>query len=203
MMNYRPTILFALLTILIFSCKKSNLEVHRNLDDNGKVVEEYTRDINTHVKQGLYSRFYENSEALAEQATFVNDTLDGLHVYYFETGDTQTVAKMSMGIFEGPFREYYPNGQVMQSYNHINGKIKGTFYEFYESGAKKGVLEFDDNNEHGPFVEYYENGNKSFEGTYYKGKEAGELLEYNEAGELVRKANCENGICSTTWKKED
>ena len=59
------------------------------------------------------------------------------------------------------------------------------------------------NEENGPFKEYYKNGKVKTEGTYQRGPyEHGELLMYNEAGELVKKMQCADGECHTTWEKK-
>jgi antitoxin component YwqK of YwqJK toxin-antitoxin module len=66
-----------------------------------------------------------------------------------------------------------------------------------------------DNEENGPFEEFYENGNKKAVGSY-KGfdtdmnrpREHGELLMYDESGTLIKKMNCDMGICRTKWTLE-
>lgn len=63
---------------------------------------------------------------------------------------------------------------------------------------------FADNEENGPFTEYHKNGSLKAEGNYLNGdNEHGLLKLYNEEGELVRKMQCDSGICQTTWVSPD
>lgn len=207
-MNYK--LLFAIvLSTMLLSCQ-SDTELHKVMDENGKLVEEYTRSTKDYSKQGIHKRFYPDGGPIMEITTYVDDVVDGEFIRFYENGDTLTVAKMKKGIYHGYFREYYPENKLMQSYQHKDGKISGRFLTYFESGVLKEEVYFKDNFEDGPFVEYHETGKKSFEGIYYKGKERGELLKYDEAGELIRKMDCEiieqsgivSNICTTTWQKK-
>lgn len=208
-MYYKIFFLVVFLSTFMLSCT-SDIELHKVMDEEGNLIEEYNRNKEDFKKQGMYKRFYPKGGPVMEIANFVNDTMEGEFIRFYETGDTITVATMKNGLYHGPFREYYQGNKIMQSYQYVDNAMKGTFKEYYESGALKGELNFLDNKENGPFVEYHENGKKSFEGTYSKGKETGELLKYDENGELIRKMNCkleikagrEVKICETVWKKE-
>lgn len=208
-MYYKIFFLVVISSMMMLSCTSDN-ELHKVMDEGGHLIEEYTRNKEDFSKQGLYKKFYPNGGPVMEMAYFVNDTMNGEFVRFYETGDTATVAMMKEGLYDGPFREYYKGNKIMQSYQYVDNKIKGSFKEYYESGALKGELNFLDNKEDGPFVEYHENGKKSFEGTYNNGNETGELLKYDENGELIRKMDCklemkagqQVKICETTWKKE-
>ncbi len=194
---------FGLLIFMIFllSCKK-DVEQHQVFDEGGVLVEEYTRNIKTFAKEGLYTRFYNDGKTPAEQVTFAKDTMNGWWIFYYENGDTSRISKVVNGVLEGVHKEFHPNGEVSQVYNHVNGEIVGLFKEYFESGALKGEIQFEDNNENGPFVEYHENGKKAWQGTYLNGKEDGGIQKFDENGVLIRKLNCVVGRCETTWKKE-
>lgn len=194
-------LLVATLSIGMLSCS-GDTELHKVMDENGNLVEEYTRNIEDFKKQGVSKKYYAGGKAIMEIAHFVNDTLNGEFIRFAENGDTLTVAMMKKGKYDGYFREYHPGNKLMQSYQHVDGRISGAFKEYYASGALKGDLSFKNNLEEGPFMEFHENGQKAFEGNYIEGKEHGELLKYDESGELIRKMACEMGRCSTTWKKE-
>jgi antitoxin component YwqK of YwqJK toxin-antitoxin module len=195
--------------MMMLSCT-SDTELHQVMDEEGHLIEEYNRNVEDLKKEGVYKKFYPKGGPVMEMKHFVNDTMNGVFIRFYEKGDTTTVSMMKNGSYHGYFREYYPGNKIMQSYQYVDNAIKGSFKEYYESGALKGELNFLDNKEDGPFVEYHKNGKKSFEGTYTKGKEIGELLKYDESGELIRKMNCtiemkadqEVKICETTWKKE-
>jgi len=74
---------------------------------------------------------------------------------------------------------------------------------YYDSGELMEIVNFVENEENGPFVEYYKNGNKKATGNYLDGdNEHGELELFDEQGELIKKMNCNKGICRTSWTKE-
>lgn len=208
-MYYKIFFSIILASMMMLSCT-SDAELHKVMDEEGHLIEEYTRNAKDFKKEGLYKKFYPNGGSVMEMKHFVNDTMNGEFIRFYDTGDTVTVAIMKDNLYHGPFREYFPGNKIMQSYQYVDNAMKGSFKEYYESGALKGELNFLDNKEDGPFVEYHENGKKSFEGAYSKGKEIGELLKYDESGELIRKMNCklemkagqEVKICETVWKKE-
>ncbi len=200
-MKHLTSYMSVILIFVIASCGKDT-ELHQVFDDNGNLIEEYTRNTKDLTKEGIYTRFYQDGKTPAERTTFVRDTMDGWQVLFNEKGDTSRISKVEMGVLNGIHKEYHPNGQVSQLYYHVNGEIKGLFKEFHESGALKGEILFSENTENGPFVEFHENGKKAWEGIYKNGKENGEIRKFDENGELIRKLNCVMGRCETTWKKE-
>ena len=50
-------------------------------------------------------------------------------------------------------------------------------------------------------MEYFRNGNLKAEGSYLDGdNEHGLLKLYDETGRLIRKMECEQGVCRTFWR---
>ncbi len=162
----------------------------------------YYRRIDNFAKEGLYTR--KSPQGLRiEEANYINDTLHGMRILYYEKGDTQSVEYHKMGIFDGPFRLYYPSGQLAQEGLYINSEMTGSWKTYYESGQLREIVQFENNEENGPFVEYYENGNKEAEGAYRNGDaEHGELKLYDETGKLTRIMDCDKGVCKTRWSAE-
>lgn len=194
--------LLALCTLIIMSCnKKSPVETIENKNEAG-YVERYTRRVSDYAKEGLYVKLDPKGTKI-EEAQYKNDTLHGWRILYGETGDTQTLEHYHMGAFDGEFKVFYDNGKLkLQGYyedNEMSGKWKG----YYDNGKLKEEVQFQNNAENGPFVEYYDNGKLKAEGSYLNGdSEQGELKEYNNSGELIKRKQCNNGICKTMWEKE-
>jgi len=196
----QPWIAAALLLLLAAGCK-SKVEQVENIDSYG-YTERYQRSKEDFAKQGLYQKFDEQGQ-LIEEAMYLDDTLNGLRVLYYETGDTQIVETYQGGIFEGPYRLYYESGQLNLSGGYVANEMTGDWSRYYENGQLMERVRFESNAENGPFIEYYENGNLKAEGAYLNGdNEHGLLKLYDEQGELKRKMNCEHGICRTIWKRE-
>ena len=129
-MNYK--LLFAVvLTMGMLSCS-SDTELHKVMDENGNLTEEYTRNVENYSKQGEYKKYYEGGKAVMEIAEFVNDTMDGEFVRFAENGDTLSVAMMKGGKFHGYFKQYYESGnKLMQFYQNTNNAMAGPFKEYY------------------------------------------------------------------------
>ena len=160
------------------------------------------RRITDGARQGSYQRVNPQG-VIVEEAFFSNDTLHRQRVLYYPNGDTLTVEHYQNGSFEGPFRQYYENGTLQLQGQFAESKAAGEWRQYYDSGELMEIVTFQDNLENGPFVEYYRNGNLKAEGAYLNGdNEQGPLNLYDENGTLIRKMNCEEGICRTIWSSE-
>ena len=200
-MNLQRFSLFILSLSFFAACSSSALEEVEQTTAYG-YIEKFSRNKDDFAKQGRYERLTEKGQ-LVEEAFFTNDTLNGIRILYSEKGDTQVVESYKMGVFDGPFRSFNEDGSLSQVGNYVNNEMKGSWEKYYANGQLMEVVQFENNNENGPFIEYYENGNLKAEGAYLGGdNEHGELKLYDESGQLIRKMNCENGICRTFWKAE-
>ncbi len=195
---------FALALIFFLGCDtgKNATEIHEVRNENGVLVESYERRKSDFAKQGSYTKFYPDGKTIMEQTTYENDTINGEFIRFYENGNKMNIATIVNGTYHGPFKEFYESGQLMQEFSYENGVMTGLVKGYFENGKLKEEVQFANNQENGSFVEYHPTGRKAFEGTYLNGKENGELLKYDETGELIRKLDCVNGLCATTWKKE-
>lgn len=181
----------------------SNLETVETRDEQGR-LERYQRNKKDYAKEGLYQKFHPNG-TLLQEAHYVHDTLHGERKYFYENGVLETVEHLRNGIYDGKFQHYYPNGVLQIEQQYVNGALQGLSVRYYKNGVIEEKVTLRDNEEDGPFTEYYENGNLKAEGAYRPSDgdpvEHGELKEYDESGQLVRIADCNNGLCLTRWKK--
>lgn len=191
-----------ILSCLLASCGDgSKLERVEVTDDYG-YTEKYTRLPDTYAKDGPYTKLGPNG-LVFETANFVNDTLDGPRVIYYESGDTNIIEQYQMGKFQGLYRTYYEEGGLLQEGQYEDNVMVGDWVKYYSSGQLMERVAIKDNLENGPFVEYYGNGNKKAEGAYLEGDdEHGELKLYNENGELIEILMCDRGRCEATWKAD-
>lgn len=193
--------LLLLLAALTLAACKSKLEQIEHVDSYG-YTERYTRSKEDFAKQGVY-QMYDKEGRLMEEANYENDTLNGLRILYYETGDTQSVEQHRMGIFDGPYRTYYETGQLQMTGRYEANEMQGEWLRYYPNGQLMERVSFRENLENGPFTEYHENGKIKAEGTYRDGdNEQGLLKLYNEQGEHIRSMNCEQGVCRTTWERD-
>lgn len=195
--------LLLLLTVILMIACKGKLEVVENKDENGNLIELYNRSTEDFSKQGAYIKYAPAGNAI-EEAHYINDTLHGKRVLYFDNGKPQIVENYVMGEFVGLYQAYYSNGQLELSGKYANGAMEGIWERYYESGEIMERVPFKKNQENGPFKEYYRNGKLKAEGAYLEGdKEHGELKLYSKDGRLEREMMCDRGVCKTTWKRDD
>lgn len=172
------------------------------MKDADGYVSKYTRRKENFAREGTLV-VLDPQGVKIEEATYRNDTLDGLRLIFYQTGDTQIVETYRNGKFEGPFNAYYPSGQLELEGQYENDAMTGRWKRYYDSGELMEIVTFSDNEENGPFFEYYRNGNLKAEGHYLNGdNEHGSLKLYNEEGEHIKTMNCDHGVCRTIWEKE-
>lgn len=200
MKNIKPSFFFGII-LLLAAC--SPLETVENYDEENILVERYTIDKETLMKEGNYERFYPNG-SLEEKAVYHKDTLQGERQIFHPNGQLAILEHYRDGEFVGAFASYYEDGQVEVTGQYLENAMNGTWKSYYPSGKLKAVTTFENNEENGPFEEYYENGNPQAKGTYRNGENEEGLLElYAENGTLEKKMECQKGICRTTWTAKE
>lgn len=182
----------------------SNVETVESKDDLGRVIR-YERSKKNFAKQGLYQKYFLDGK-LAEEAHFIADSMEGAHKYFYPSGGLESVEHYRKGAYHGKYQKYYESGTLQLDQTFENGVLQGQSLGYYPNGTVKEKVTLVNNEENGPFSEYYENGVLKTEGLYAPGDdvplEEGELKEYDENGNLVRIADCKQGVCITKWKKE-
>jgi antitoxin component YwqK of YwqJK toxin-antitoxin module len=194
---------FALLVSLIFLGSCSNLEVAENRNEAGQLVERFTRDPKTKLKEGLHENFFTSNGGKSEESNYRAGVLHGEQVFYYESGQIMERRNYDKtGNFTGAFKAFHESGAVRSEGQYENGAMTGKWKFFYKSGNIKEIVFYRDNVENGPFIEYYENGKISAEGTYMNELEHGLLKIYDDKGNLTMQKQCENGVCRTVWKSD-
>ena len=188
------------MTLAACSSKTKTIEVE---NEAGVIIERYVQNVATTQKEGK-SEAFDDSGQLLETAFYQNGQLHGERILYHENGAIQAIEPYENGIFKGDFQAFYENKQLELTGKYINGKMDGEWKRYYDSGELMEIVTFVENEENGPFVEYYKNGKTKAAGNYLAGdNEHGELKLFDENGELIKKMNCNKGLCQTSWTKEE
>lgn len=194
--NYASS--FAVVALIASFSACSSIEKAKDKEPNGFTIE-YNRDSKTKLKEGAYTRFYESGKKYQE-GNFHKDSLDGEIRYFYESGVLQTVEHYKTGSYEGVYKAFFEDGKLEQEGQYLNNEMSGEWKTYYKDGTLKENVSFAHNMENGPFKEFYPDGKIKAEGAYFDGEnENGELKEYHVSGELMRIAQCEKGVCRTTW----
>ena len=193
-----PIGLLLVLTLALQACNGPEPVERRN--DDGVVVERYTRNPTDSSRHGSYEAFTDDGQ-LVERANYTHDRLTGERRLYYPNGQVQYVETYVDGEFQGPYRSYYPDGTLQLEGQYIDNVATGLWTGYYPSGEKKEEVTFANNAENGPFKEWYSNGAIKAEGNYLDGDhEQGELLLYDLQGDVQKRMYCEAGICRTVWQ---
>ena len=194
---------FALILFLIPLSSCHNLEVVENKNEVGILVERFTRDPKTKLKEGLHETFFTSNGGKSEESKYKRGVLYGEQMFYYENGQVMENRNFdNNGSFTGAFKSFHDNGHLKSEGQYENGAMIGKWKFFYKSGNIKEIIFYRDNVENGPFIEYYENGKISAEGTYANELEHGLLKIYDDKGNLTVQKQCENGVCRTVWKSD-
>jgi len=196
------TILLLLTTLAFASCK-NNLETVTEKNEFGQEVS-YQKNIETGERDGTYT-VKDASGIILETATYKGDTLHGERRLFTNTGELETLENYQDGTFHGVYQSFYKNNQVKFEASYEAGILAGETKVYYEDGQLKERVFFKNNEENGPFTEYHPNGKLKAKGAYFGGvnSEHGPLELFDENGDLIKKMNCEKGVCRTSWTKED
>lgn len=195
-------ILLALSMLILTACNKPELSEISITDDNGKVLEKYFMDLNTKMKQGAYTTFYPDG-TVSSVANYLNDTLEGQKLWYFENGKIEIEENFKKGNYHGVFKAYFEDGTILQEGAYEDNMPFGEWLSYYANGKLKERVTFANGYENGPFEEYSESGVISSRGVYNDGpKEEGLLELFDSSGDLVKKMQCKKGVCQTSWTRE-
>lgn len=158
---------------------------------------------NTGQRHGHYQKLNEEGQLL-EEADYMIGALNGKRILYYPSQDTQIVETHENGIFQGPYRSFYPGNKLRLKGDYIDNQMQGIWKMYYDTGELKEEVTFENNMENGPFVEYHKNGQISVTGNYKNGdNEDGTLKFFTEEGVHYKTMECNEGLCRTTWKLDE
>ena len=129
------------------------------LGSNGKLISEGRMDGKTFI--GTWKYFQKNSDNLLILEHYDNS-----------------------GKLIGERFVYYPNGEIAEKQNYMEGKLNGSAFWFSEKNVILKEFMYDDDELHGKSKFHNPKGELIIEGSYKKGKKDG-IWKYYENGKLV------------------
>jgi len=106
---------------------------------------------------------------------------------YFRNGNKAIEVTYLNGKLHGPFRHYYPNGNLEESDFFDTDYQTGESIVFYPDGQIKTKCNYRNNQLHGIFLKYYPNGQLEYQMNYKNGCKTGTAIHYKENGGLLKK----------------
>jgi antitoxin component YwqK of YwqJK toxin-antitoxin module len=145
-MNINKGIYFfciAISILAIASCRQ------REYKEDSRLVFERDNDINTRVvgvsvsgkRQGLWIN-YDCRGRIVSFDTYVNDSLTGESIGYFENGEVLSMGRLKNGEPEGEWTLYYGKDRVAEKGSYTNGHKIGIWEYYIEEGKLDKRIEY-------------------------------------------------------------
>lgn len=161
-------------------------------------------------KQGKWTKYFDNGKTVRYTGQFKDDKPYGKFVYYYESGEVQTVLEyqedgsalaktyfthgslMAKGTFidqkkDGVWWYFSADKLLISKENYKMGKLDGKSYKFFptEMGAQPVILEevnYVDGLAQGEWKRFYKDGKIQVKGKYLNGLQNGECIWYTTSG---------------------
>lgn len=141
-----------------------------------------------------------------------NGVLEGITVEYSPEGSivsaTEYLGGMKIGeglvlddgSRNGPWKEYYPGGDVKAEGNYSADNRTGKWNFYYSNGRLEQTGVYNNNGKpEGTWKWYYDSGQLLREENYFKGRKDGLSEEFNEEGNLTERGEYINGLEDGPW----
>jgi antitoxin component YwqK of YwqJK toxin-antitoxin module len=152
--TYWP-LLFSL-SLLLASCTQVKTDYY----PNGKIRSEITMDGKRYYGPAYF--YYEDGTLLME-CSYLNDSLDGKLVRYFETGRMKEMMFYHKNRPDSLYKLWNPQGQLLMECFYKDSLLDGNYRDYYTSGQVKSS------------------------GEYHAGEPIGLWLFYDQNGYIIRK----------------
>ena len=130
-------IVFCILNMMLFSCKKKVVEVVEDTYTNGapRLVRTYEKGENGE-KKGLLSEkaFYPEKNKIQLEGTYKNDKRNGTWTFYYENGNKWSEAEYKDGLNNGKSVTWFENGKKRYEGYYKDGKQTGKWKFWDEQG---------------------------------------------------------------------
>mgnify|MGYP003315350131 CR=1 FL=1 len=113
--------------------------------------------------------------------------------------DTQQRKREEKPRKDGPFLEYWPNGNKRAAGSYKDKKLNGLYTTYYKNGRKKSEVIYEFGERNGPHTSWHENGQKSLEGVFKGGKPEGTTRSYHKNGRISHLESGSPNGTNTAW----
>jgi antitoxin component YwqK of YwqJK toxin-antitoxin module len=133
----------------------------------------------------------ERNVSILSDDTYVND---GPYVEYYPDGQKFAEGNYVAGVMEGEWNYWHPTGEVCKTITFKKGKPEGTFEVRRADGTLESKQSFKNGIRHGEWVTYYEDGKTpKVKANIVDGKVEGERTTYFENGQMRQQAQFKAG----------
>ncbi len=129
---------------------------------------------------------------------------DGTWEYYYPNGNMAWKNTYALGVKNGRWTWYFENGnpKKVETYsNNMKNGVNITYYEGKDSTFRKSEINYKMGRLDGPYKLFYENGQLKSEEIYKEDKIEGESILYYENGQMAVQQKFKNGNPEGEWRE--
>ncbi len=162
----------------------SVLDIRREYDEMGRV-----RSVGSYRDGKKHGTFRFFSETGQEEPAMIYDagTVTGLGLID------------SLNRRQGPWKLFYPDGELRAEGNYLNGMKDGTWSFFYRTGKLEQKGNYKEDLPVGNWKWLFSDGSIHREENYRRGKEDGHAIEYDSTGKVINEGDYIDGLKSGMW----
>jgi len=134
----------------------------------------------------IRARFFWESGALAARGNYIGTMRDSVWLYY--SNNTKTLSRRVEyveGKQHGKEQSFYPEGNIAEEIIWENGLKNGPWTQYFKNGQPKLTATYINDKLDGAFTVFSHNGKKEIVGTYRHDARDGEWKHYDENGKLI------------------
>lgn len=174
-------------------------------------------------KQGLWEKFYEDSDQLRYRGEFQNGVPVGTFTYWHGNGKRMSVIdyrgttgvgyatmfsydgwKMAEGLFRGQEKDsvwtyYGPGGQMVSRETWVDGAKNGQEKTFYHDGKVAEVVNWSHGLREGLWIRKYNDGEMRARGTYQNDTLHGDIMYFDQNGRPEWVGTYVHGVKDGVW----
>lgn len=130
-------------------------------------------------------KFFATSGKPFAEGYYRDKQRDSIWNYYSENGNLRYQESYSKGVRNGSFKQFYPNGQLMETAIWVNGRLNGKLIQYFSNGLNRSVMNYSMGVINGDTKVYYPNGKIRISGFYADGLKQNEWTYYTQEGEII------------------
>lgn len=166
--------------------------------DQVRIVDHRTRlsaELHRHdgIKEGPVTLYWTDGVART-RGQYHDDRREGWWRGYHRDGSHRSLTHYSRGLKDGPRIYWDTLGKPMRAEVFVLGVPNGPFYRFFPDGRLEQHSNYVDGLREGPHVQWYDHtGGTCVNGFYHKGQEMGLWTEYDTLGQMIWQAYLKDG----------
>lgn len=134
--------------------------------------------------------FHENKQPMAE-GKYIKQKRDSVWLFYSNVdGKLLSLETYRKGVLNGTTKTYYPETEnVAESIEYVNGIKQGPYRKYFPEGELMTEGTYVDDNLDGKFTLYHPNGKVQVKGMYNSGRQVGNWEYFDEDGNPLSEAD--------------